>query len=435
MDLVKVNKFDINLSRKKELKLLSSLVIPSSVHALSVSVEYMKKWFLSKFNENYFKPESIYVDGKHIFDDMRRFDKTKVIKRTNPALAIFPVPDYTFDRESIDQNLGGLDLYVRRSSYEDSFFKDYDHKLFIQSRLEANLINFVFKVRLDTRAQQIDLYKFMKLAFRVGATQGEYIDIDLHVPLTLMLQLAYDAGFKVDLDNKRVLDNISFLQYLNKRSEVPFLYKLRCINGRDEYFIRIEGLYTHIRATEINLDEGERIGQIDTNFTIEMNAELRIPAPQSFIYFSKTENLILESIEKEEKVMIGLHTIKVADLPEMNEKKWNRYIKTEYDEEDLSKPLSIDLSTLFTGDFKTILDYTKELMISPSAYMDIKLYNGGYEKELIVDWEKNTITTKEKMEYIRSVIGIYVDLEYMNSMLIAAKEMYSERFQKEKKLE
>ena len=251
MDLKIVNKFDIQLSKKRELKLLSSLVVPSNIHALSISVEYMKKWFLSKFHQDYFKPESIYIDGKHIFDDMRRFDKTKVIKRTNPALGIFPVPDYTYDRETIDQSLGGLDIYIRRSNYEDSFFKDYDNKLFIQSRFEANLINFTFKVRLDTRAQQIDLFKFMKLAFRVGATQGEYIDMDFHVPLTLMLQLAYDAGFEIDLDNQGIINNIEFLGYLNKRSEVPFLYKLRCINGRDEYFIRIEGLYTHIKATDI----------------------------------------------------------------------------------------------------------------------------------------------------------------------------------------
>ena len=41
MDLKIVNKFDIQLSKKRELKLLSSLVVPSNIHALSISVVYI----------------------------------------------------------------------------------------------------------------------------------------------------------------------------------------------------------------------------------------------------------------------------------------------------------------------------------------------------------------------------------------------------------
>ena len=35
-------------------ELYSSISIPSTVHSYSIGVEYMKQWFLNKFNKDYF---------------------------------------------------------------------------------------------------------------------------------------------------------------------------------------------------------------------------------------------------------------------------------------------------------------------------------------------------------------------------------------------
>ena len=55
------------LQEKHSKVLYRSICVPSTVQAYSLCIEYMKRWFLSKFPKDTFK--SIYVDGKNIYDD------------------------------------------------------------------------------------------------------------------------------------------------------------------------------------------------------------------------------------------------------------------------------------------------------------------------------------------------------------------------------
>ena len=66
-------------------KLYKSLVCPSYVHGYSLAIEYMKKWFLSKFDKKYFK--FVHINGKHVLDDWKHFNNYNIV-REKPMLAI-----------------------------------------------------------------------------------------------------------------------------------------------------------------------------------------------------------------------------------------------------------------------------------------------------------------------------------------------------------
>ena len=48
-------------------ELYTNLAIPSYVHAYSVAIDYMYKWFEKKFEKDFFVG-GIYVDGKHVLE-------------------------------------------------------------------------------------------------------------------------------------------------------------------------------------------------------------------------------------------------------------------------------------------------------------------------------------------------------------------------------
>ena len=75
-------------------KLYKNLMLPSYVHGYSLTIEFMKKWFLEKFDKDYFK--TVHVNGKHVLDDWRRFNNYN-IKREKPMVAIVPTLENDFD--------------------------------------------------------------------------------------------------------------------------------------------------------------------------------------------------------------------------------------------------------------------------------------------------------------------------------------------------
>lgn len=406
-------------------ELYSTLSIPSVAHTYSLGVGYIKQWFLNKFSDNYFK--TVHIDGKHVMDDFRKFDLIKSLKTLKPSLAIVPQLMFDYDRFKIDSYPFGIKTYVRKSNLERSFFKDTEKNLYIGLALEQIQINFTFRMRVSTRPQQIDLYKFVQMACRVGYTQGEYVDADIHIPYSIMIQLAKDAGFKIEED--KIVNIVDFVFYLNSHSQIPVLFKLRTINGNAEFFLRMNDLYMHINCPDqMNADDGERQGMLSDNFMVELNVELQLPAPKMYAYYSTQNHDKIQSIESANEGL-GVYDIKFEKIPQKNEKGWDVFLTTEYYEEDTNKPIVIDFKQLFSEDNEIgkIIKHNYSIMVSPSIFLDFKLYNGNKEIEYDMDWENMILTTKNNpIERITNIV-IYTDLKYMNTQVINTEELYKDR--------
>ena len=423
----------ILIKRKENKKLISTTLIPSISHSYALAVEYVQKWFLSKFSKDYFK--TIYIEGKHIFDESRRFSINDTARRQNPAVAIIPTIDFSFDREKIDLALGGLEMYEEKSTMDTCFFRDYENGLYIKEIDQLNVLNFTIRVYVDTKAKQLNLWHYMKLAFRVGASQGEYIDIDYSIPEELMLQLAIDNAFEVDMENRKIKQVGEFLQYLNKNSALPFLYKLRCENGRDEFFVRASGEYIHIAIPDyLSVEDGDRVGHTYENFPIEMNLTLRFPSPQSFIYMSKHPQSIIDGLKMEDPGdIVGLYTINIIDIPVLNEKKWGLYLQTEYTEDKAMAGIEMDFNELFTLTIKEVIEYTKKQFLSPSIFVDVKLFDvNGNAIPSDIDWDTLKVKIIDENEYQKIVIGVYIDNVYLNESVVTMNNSTDNRFNRSK---
>lgn len=408
-------------------QLYSSISIPSTVHSYSIAVEYMKDWFISKFNKDYFK--TVHIEGKHVFDDFRSNpDITSNLKKLKPSVAITPQLEFDFNRDNLDLYQFGLKTYSRRSKLESSFFKDKERNMYLSLSLEQLQMNFNYRIRVSSRAQQVDLFKYIQMAFRIGSTQGEEIDIDFHIPYNLMVQVAKDAGFEIN--NDRIVNVIDFVSYLNSHSLIPILFKYRTVNGKSEFFLRFREVYMHIDCTSsLSADDGEREGMLHTNFIIDMNVVLKMPTTKMFTYYSLEEHDKIENVESMDNNGIGLYSIKIPKIPEKNEKGWGEYLNTEYFCDEKDKPLVIQFDELFEGsDIEKFINYTKSIHISPLIFIDFKLFNQGSEIKYNIDWDKMTITTDTIVPSDITGIVVYADLEYMNKQLINMEELYKDRF-------
>lgn len=410
-------------------ELRSSLCIPSAIEAHSLAADYIQQWFLSKFNKDWFK--HVHLDKKHVFDDFRKFDITKNLKIMKPNVTIFMLPQFDFNRDYLDLNQEGPLLYHRKSRLERSFFKDTDRNMYLGITLDQLCVDFTFRIRVTTRAEQVDTARYMKMAFRIGSTQGEDLDLDFHIPYSVILQIANDAEFEVR-DNK-IVDVVKFTKYLNEHSQLPILYKFRTINGKNEFFVRLTELYTHIGCLDsLAIDDGEVEGQLTSNYTIEMNIQLKMAQPSFYQYYSITEHSI-GTVDSQNGLAVGLYNIKLPEIPEKNSRGWNQMMSTEY--HDDSSILNIEFEELFEKGttLRTLIDHNKEMFIDPNLFIEFKLFNAGDEIDINVDWDKMIISSDAQLKDEVTNIIIYVDNLYVNEQIIALKDLQNDRLRKSEK--
>ncbi|MGL5327989.1 MAG: hypothetical protein ACRDD7_01890 [Peptostreptococcaceae bacterium] len=415
------------MGRPEDVKeLYSSISIPSTIHSYSIAVEYMKKWFLDKFKNNYFK--TVHLDGRHVFDEARNFDMIKSLKKLKPSVAITPQLEFDFNRDTLDLYQFGLKHYSRRSKLETSFFKDLDKNMYLSVSMEALQMNFNYRIRLSTRAQQVDLYKYINMACRIGATQGEDIDIDYHIPYSMILQVANDAGFEIK-DN-RIINVVEFVTYLNSHSIIPVLYKYRTVNGKSEFFLRFKDIYMHINSlTPLSADDGESEGQLRSNYIIDMNVTLRMPTVKMYNYYSVETHDIMDNIELSDEANVGLFGIKIPNIPEKNEKGWNEYLTTEFFCDNNKDNLVINFKELFEGgDLERIISHTNDIHISPSIFIDFKLFNNGDELSYDINWDTQIMTSHEIPVSKITNISVYVDSNYLHKQIINIDELNKDRY-------
>ena len=427
-----------NIDRFKPL-LYADLFIPSWVNGYSIGMEFMYNYFLAKFPDHFFR--TIHIAGKTPYDDFRRFEVGQLAKRENPACVIQSSIQYDFNDNTLDLNFFGVDEYIKRSKWQRSFFKDPEHKLYIGHDMEMMLINFNIRTRYDTRAQQLDAYNRMRKLFRIGCSETIDTDMDIHIPYELMVTLARRAGFETDNENNSIIDPWNFTIYLNQHSQMPILYKLRYINSRYEFFIRMRNLPIHLDLTNaLDADDGEQSGQTMINYGIEMQVVMRLPIPKVFLFYN--EGKWPSTIEVEPDNGINVYSMRVYDIPEVNYKGWPMYGHSNYlAEKDEKIVESIDITELFKApvDVK-IMTSLDDLItdsinqyIDPSAFIDIAVYtndlsiNNNGRLPIEMDWKNRKIILPQNTLNNYFYIAIYIDRLYVNEKAIQINQSYKNR--------
>lgn len=297
--------------------------------------------------------------------------------------------------------------------------------------MEIMQMNFNIKIRVSSKAQSLDLANFIKMAFRSNGTQGKYIDMDFHIPTELILRVAEDSGF--DIVDNEVVDMPGFIYYLNKHSQVPIIYKMRNIKGRCEYFLKLSEMYIHTRTDNVTVDDGEREGQLMNNFNVEFNCAVRFPVPKFYAYYSLDQKEFMRGQRSDGSYAV--YELCISNIPAVNSKGWNQYMTTEFlmDEEAYYKkqPLEISIEELLSGTgkgrLKEVSDYTKSLYLSPSVFIEFKLFNNSKEIETEIDWNTYTLKTKHPLENLKSFLAVYVNLEYINQQQMAINDWKKKR--------
>lgn len=414
-----------DLTQKKTPKVMrTSVTLPSQHQAYAVCVEFAKKWFLEKFKPNYFN--SIYVEGSHSFDEFRKFSEIdQKLKRSNPLLAIIPSIDTSHNRQWIDSQ-PEIPLMLRRSRIEGTFFNDMQKGLHCQLIFKTILMNFTYKIRSDTRAEQLDLAEFIKLKHRAGWTETRDIAVDIHIPKQIILQIAFDNGFKITNDGE-VEEPMKLLEYLNSHSYIPFLYKLRCSTGNKEFFLKVPNCVAHIKTEIPSIDDGERQDMTSSNYNIDFQIEIEMTAPYCYTYFSQHEHPFLISMPTYSNYdKIAIMAAQMTILPDVDCNGWDKIVTTEYDvdEEDLKAPIDIDFKELFRGhDLEKIINFTRAIAVSPTVFLNFIMFNDAIDLPYRMDWDSLICHIERPITNCTTVIGIYADRKYINDTLIYLDEM------------
>lgn len=420
MDNVRIINFSPSIYDLDNIKnLYTSIATPSEFNSNSMAMAYMKEWFLKKMN-SYIKFNGIYIEGKNIMRDIDNNTINENIKIEKPTVSINQQIHFDYNRDNLDLYQFGLNTYVRRSTFERSFFKDFDNNLFIAMNMRQLQYTFNFKIKVSSRAQQVDLFNYMNIAFRVGSTESDLIDMDCNIPYNLMLQVAKDAGFEVE--NDCVKNPIGFIKYMNEHSpQIPVIYKYRTVNGKDEFFLRLTDMYVNINNTDqLSADDGERLDMVNDNFIIEMNTILKIPAPQMFVYYSTKSQTIFDEV----KSNIGLYSINVPDFPNVNEKGWNMYLTTDLYEDNPTKPVEVDFKELFkNSEIEQVINNCKLMYISPSIFIDFKMMSDSRKVNYKMDWDNMIAYTDTILKYKSLNIAVYIDGKYFQNELRNIKLM------------
>lgn len=414
-------------------KLKMNLLVPSANTTYSTCIETISKWFYNKFSKNFF--HNVYIEYSHVFDQFRRKSRKDLVKIDNPALVITPSIDLSFNRENLDLYNYGNRVYNNRCSYKDAFFKDIDYNSLVSLTPEILLFNFNFKLRFNTKAQQLDIAKKCQLAFKSLVSEKLYMDIDFPVPQELMTQIAEDTHH--DISGNDITKIINFVSYVNSHSFLPVMFKFDAGSGIMKYYLKLTNSWVHIKTGEITIDDGYRTGDIYTNFTVNFDCQVRYPSPKFYAYYSIIKRESIKAVSKLDEHSFVISELNVSRIPSKNEKGWEISIESNYtfDKKELIKiknkeKISIDFIDLVKyNNIKNIIESTKELALNPEIFMDLKIFGTQEELEFSIDWINYKINFTKPYPYENIIIVIYLDLKYFNDKNIELNKYGENRVQ------
>ena len=420
----------LRLEQTQETKLKTNLIVPPKYQCYSLAIEYMSNWFYKKFPDKFFKHK--YLDASHVMDQFRKLPTRELIVINKPAAHITVDEDQEYNRNGIDiHNMGGT-LYTNRARWNDAFFVDRELNTYISMVMRQIKLTFSFTVRVNTKHIQDDVAEIADVVFRANGTQKHFEDMDFPVPKELIGQIAVDKGM---CNGEGYYDVKTMLKYLNQHSKFTFIYKFNPATGGMDYYLRLIRQVVHLRTSSIMKDQAVYKSMSATDFMVRFNVEVLFPAIKFFAYYSMIKRDLIHSITQLDTKSFLFGVTNLANVPPVDEHGWNWEFRNNYTLEtpeeikayEKKEPVTIHIAEAFQGELLEVINYTKEIALSPSKFINIKAFNWVSYIPLEINWDTMTVTFLQPLKSKEIYFFFYIDKEYMHNSLVILKKIDTER--------
>lgn len=388
----------------------------SPAHTYGNVLAMIQNWVLNLFPDNTFK--TIHVNSKIAH---RQITSTphEFLKKTKPIIIFRPRISYDDDRflsnTLISEKLA--DVYKSQGQTDlQPFFLDQKNGLEIRYTLNRYIMYCDVAMVFNTLMQQINYVHYLKNAVRINIP----FDIDTYLESFLSKDTMEIIS---KIANVPVKDSFGsakkFMDYLNGNSYYPITYKLQGSTNSEEFY-RYYPAKVITTISDINTDDGERVGSIMNSYQVSFSIKMEFWATGFYYLFSDKIDKIPRPKIPDDASIIPVFT-DVFDYEDLNLTEGWRLFNRATCRLD-SENDSVEIKSMLNESIIDVINYHKTNGISLVDMISVRVREQGriipYGDEYDVDFDNFKVNFHTKtFPFHTFTILICVNAGYINDMI------------------
>ena len=285
-------------------------IMGSPAHTYGNALAFIEKWVIDLFpkrdnNESIFR--SINVSSKLAHHQLRSTNQ-EIYKRQKPAIVFRPRVDFSEERflqgtpltekmvqGSLNYGMGGL----------QPFFKDHTTNTTIVHQLNRSVMYIDVIMIFSTLMQQLNYATFIKNSISIGHPFNLETCFESYLPPELMEMTSELCNVPISDENDKSVHK--FLQFMNQHSNSPVTYKLQGSTNSNEFF-RYYPVTIDTRIDSIDLNDGEKNGQVTENYQINMTIRMEFYTTGFYYLFSNKVFKVKHPIYEDKGTVVPIYT-------------------------------------------------------------------------------------------------------------------------------
>lgn len=277
----------------------------STSHTFGNVTAFIQNWLIKLFPENLFK--TIHVHSKISHKQLRSTPK-EFLKKIKPMFIIRPriewnSKDIFLADTPIMQRMGDL-YHTYGGSNLQEFIYDRDRKLNVKYQMNRHVINFDVVLVFSTLMQQINYANYFLNVVRQEIPMTLQTYLESFIPEDMMKLMSECSGIPLYDDSGSVK---RFLDYINSKSIFPITYKIQGSSGTNEFY-RLYPVNIDTIITNFSVDEGERSGQISSNYQITFSIRCEFNSTGFYYIFSDYIDSIRKIVADDSATLVPIFT-------------------------------------------------------------------------------------------------------------------------------
>lgn len=391
-------------------------LMSSASHTYGNAIAFIENWIINLFPEDFFK--TIHVNSRIAHQQIRNTPH-EYNKRMKPIFAISPRVDFDDTRF-----LEGTPLIQRRSNLYSTyglgslmpFFDDPAKKISVKYQLNRTVMYADVVIIFSTKMEQMNYMSYLQNATMFDIPMNLKSCFESYLAPELLEMISNTVGIPIYDDDGTTY---TFLKYMNSHSQFPITHKLQGSRNKKEFY-RYYPVTIDTLLNNLNFDDGDKVGQITTNYRITFSVRMEFFSTGFYYLFSNECVPIKQRDLGDSSVIIPNYTDVLLKEDLHLENGWDLFTNVSF---QLDKPNDeIEFDEIINISIKEAIKYHIQNSLPLIDLIDVKIRKQGkllFEgKDYTVDFERFVVKFNNKdVKYYTYSMYISINILYLNTLI------------------